>query len=80
MLSFIVSLDKSIGSFNAANDLCSKICFPSDINVKLFNIITNKNEAKLIAKYVNGSVKTIARRKHTIVGIVAYVVVKIVKI
>ena len=43
---FMISLDKCNASCNTADDLCTKICIPSktkDINVKTFNMITNKN-------------------------------------
>ena len=48
---FLISLDKCNGSCNV---LSSKICVPKetkDINVKVFNVITNKNDAKTIAKH-----------------------------
>ena len=54
---FMASLDKSSGSCNA---LSSKICVPSktkDINVKAFNMITTKNEAKIMEIWNN---KTLA--------------------
>ena len=50
---FINSLNKCIGSCNA---LSPKICVPKetkDINVKAFNMITNKNEAKAMTKHVS---------------------------
>ena len=44
---FMISLDKCSGSYN---DLSSKVCVPKKktkyINVKVFNMITNKNETK----------------------------------
>ena len=46
---FMFSLDKCSGNCNSNDDISTKICTPSkikDINVKLFNMITNKNEAK----------------------------------
>ena len=46
---FIVSLNKRTGSFNV---LSPKICVPKetkDIDVKAFNLITNKNETKIIS-------------------------------
>ena len=49
----MISLDKRTGSCNV---LSPKICLlkeTKDINVKTFNIITNKNEAKTIAKHVS---------------------------
>ena len=53
---FMISLDKCNASCNTADDLCTKICIPSktkDINVKTFNMITNKNEAKTMVKHVS---------------------------
>ena len=50
---FLISLDKCNGSCNV---LSSKICVPKetkDINVKVFNVITNKNDAKTIAKHIS---------------------------
>ena len=50
---FLSSLDKCNGSCNV---LSSKICVPKetkDINVKVFNVITNKNDAKTIAKHIS---------------------------
>ena len=47
---FMISLNKCTGSCNV---LSPKICVPKetkDINVKAFNMITNKNEAKAMAK------------------------------
>ena len=51
--SFMISLDKCIGSYNV---LSPKICVPKetiDINVKAFNMIANKNEAKTMAKHIS---------------------------
>ena len=48
----MVSLDKCNGSCNALSPI---ICVPKGtkyINVKVFNMITNKNEAKTIAKHI----------------------------
>ena len=50
---FIISLNKCTGSWNV---LSPKICAPNeikDINVKAFNIITNKNEAKAMTKHIS---------------------------
>ena len=54
---FIISLDKCTASFSV---LYSKICVPKqnktkqkkDINVKAFNMIANKNEAKAMTKHI----------------------------
>ena len=45
---FMISLDKCSGSCNSVNDLSLKIYVLSktkDVNVKIFNIMTNRNEA-----------------------------------
>ena len=49
---FIISLNKFTGSCNV---LSPKICVPKetkDINVKAFNMMANKNEAKAIAEHI----------------------------
>ena len=43
---FMISLGKCSGSFNSVDDLSIGICVPNktkNINVKVFNMITNKN-------------------------------------
>ena len=50
---FMISLVKCSGSCNV---LSPKICVPKetkDINVKVFNMIPNKNEAKVMAKHIS---------------------------
>ena len=50
---FLISLDKCSGSCNV---LSPKICIPKetkDINIKAFNMITNTNEAKKMAKHIS---------------------------
>ena len=50
---FMNSLDRSNGSCNV---LSPKICVPKkekDINVKVFNMIKNKNEAKTMTKHIS---------------------------
>ena len=50
---FIISLDKCTGNCNV---LSPKICVPKetkDINVKAFNMATNKNEAKAMTKHIS---------------------------
>ena len=45
---FIISLKKFTGSCNVCKVVITKICIPKetkDINVKAFNMITNKDEA-----------------------------------
>ena len=52
----MISLDKCNGSCNSGDGLCRKIFVPSktkNVNVKVFNMITNKNEAKTIIKHVS---------------------------
>ena len=54
----MTSLDKCNGSCNL---LSPKICVPKkteDINVKAFNIITNKNESKTIEKHISYDCKS----------------------
>ena len=54
---FMSSLDKCNGSCNV---LSPKIFVPNekkDINVKAFNMLTNKKEAKTITKYISGGFK-----------------------
>ena len=54
---FMISLNKYTGSCNV---LFSKIYVPKktkEINVKAFNIITNKNEVKAIAKHISRDCK-----------------------
>ena len=49
----MISLDKCTGSCNI---LSPKICVPKikkEMSLKVFNMITNKNEAKAIAKYIS---------------------------
>ena len=49
----MIILDQCSGNWNV---LLPKICVPKktkDINVKAFNMITNKNETKTMAKYIS---------------------------
>ena len=49
----MISLNKCTGSCNA---LSPKICVPKevkDINVKAFNMITNKDEVKAMAEHIS---------------------------
>ena len=51
--SFMISLDKYSGSCNV---LLLRICVPKktkDIDIKVFNMIKNKNEAKTMAKHIS---------------------------
>ena len=50
---FMISFDKCTGSCNV---LSPKMCVPNearDINVKAFNVITNKNKAKTKTKHIS---------------------------
>ena len=52
----MIKLDKCSGSCNSVDDLSTKICIPSktkDENVKVFNMITNRNEAKTLVKHIS---------------------------
>ena len=97
---FMISLDECKGSCNV---LSQKICVPKEtnINVKVLNMIANKNEAKTknlvivnaksivqhvirikngIIKHVNMNIKIILTAKVIIVGILAYIFVRIASI
>ena len=87
------NLNKCIGSCNV---LSPKICVTKerkDINVKVFNMITKKNEGKAnsivqhviqskngIRKHANVNVKNIVSAKKIIVGILVHVFVRVVSI
>ena len=52
---FIISLKKFTGSCNVCKVVISKICIPKetkDINVKAFNMITNKDETKAMTEHI----------------------------
>ena len=49
-------VDKFSGSCNFSNNSSMKICVPSktkDINLKAFNMITNRNEGKTSVKHIS---------------------------
>ena len=49
----MISLDKCNGIYKSVNDLTMRICALSktkDVNVNVFNMITNRNEAKKNSK------------------------------
>ena len=53
---FMISLDKCNGSCNAVDDLFIKICVLGeikDVHVKVFNLITNWNEAKRLINHIS---------------------------
>ena len=50
---FSVKLDRCAGSCNTLNDLSKKVCVPNkieDLNLSVFNIITEINESKTLTK------------------------------
>ena len=50
---FAVKLDKCVGSSNTLNDVSNKACVPNkteDLNIHVFNMITEKNESKILKK------------------------------
>ena len=52
----MIGLYKCNGCCNLVDNLSTKICFPSetkDLNVKVFNIITSRNEAKTLIKHIS---------------------------
>ena len=53
---FVVKLDRCVGSCNTLNDLSNKVCVPSkteDLNLSVFNMITGKNESKILTKGIS---------------------------
>ena len=53
---FVSSLDKCNGSCNSFNVLFMRLCVASktkDVNVKIFNMTTNKNETKTMVKHIS---------------------------
>ena len=46
----MISLNKRTGSCNI---LSTKICVPKETNVKAFNMITNKDEAKAMTEHIS---------------------------
>ena len=54
--SLVVKLDRCVGSCNTRNDLPNKVCVPNrteDLSMHAFNIITRKNELKILTKDVS---------------------------
>ena len=50
---FAVNLDKCVRSCKTLNDLSYKVCVPNkreDLNLSVFNMITGKNESKILTK------------------------------
>ena len=54
--SFVVKLDRCVGSCNTLNDLSNKGCISNKIehlNLNVFNMITGINELKTIKKHIS---------------------------
>ena len=54
--SFAVKWDKCVGSCNTLNDLSNKVCVPSkteDLDIHVYNMITAKNESKILTKDIS---------------------------
>ena len=50
---FTVKLDRCVRSCNTLNALSNKVCVPNkteDLNIYVFNMITRKNESKILTK------------------------------
>ena len=53
---FAVKLVRCAGSCNILSDLSEKVCVPNKtegLSVHVFNMITGKNESKILAKHVS---------------------------
>ena len=53
---FAIKLDRCVESSNTLNDLSNKVCVPKkteDLNLGLFNMITEINESKTLAKHIS---------------------------
>ena len=53
---FAVNLDRCVRSCNTLNDLSNKVCVPNkteDLNLSLFNMITEINESKTLAEHIS---------------------------
>ena len=52
----MISLHKCSGTCNSVDELSAKICVPTkknDVNGKVFNMTTNRNEAKTVVKHTS---------------------------
>ena len=52
---FAIKLDSCVESCNTLNDLPNKVCVPNkteDLNLSMFNIITEINELKTLTKHI----------------------------
>ena len=64
-----VKLDKCVGSCNTFNDLSHKLCVPNkteNLNIHVFNIITGKNESKILTKDISCECKCRVDGKNVI--------------
>ena len=53
---FSVKLDRRAGSCNTLNHLSNKVCVPNkreDLNLSMFNTITEINESKTLTKHIS---------------------------
>ena len=53
---FAVKLDRCLGRCNTLNDLSNKVSVPNkteDLNLSLFNIITETNESKTLTRHIS---------------------------
>ena len=53
---FVVKLDRCVGSCNTLNDLFNKVCVQNkteDLNLSVFNMITEINESKILTKDIS---------------------------
>ena len=53
---FAVKLDKYFGSCHTVNNLSNRVCVPNktaDLNIHVFNMITGKNESKILTKDIS---------------------------
>ena len=53
---FAVDVDICVRSCNALDDFSNKVCAPNkteDLNLSVFNMITEKNELKILTKHIS---------------------------
>ena len=53
---FTVKLDKCVGSCNILNHLFNEVCIlnkTKDLNLSVFNMVTGKNESKILTKDIS---------------------------
>ena len=66
---FTVKLDECVGGCNTLNDLYDKVCIPNktgDLNIYVFDMITGKNESKLLTKDISCQCKSRFDQKNVI--------------